>query len=317
MRILIVEDDPVSLTMVTMLVELFGHTVLTATDGAAAWTLFEREKPDVILSDWMMPEMDGVDFCRRVREASTSGHYSYFILITTLTDRAHAATGIEAGADDYLPKPIDSEQLRMRLIVAERVTSLYTKLQEQQVALTQLNQRLLDEGRTDPLTRLGNRLRLREDLERLPSKAARYGYVYAVMLCDVDHFKKYNDTAGHLAGDEVLRKIGDALAHGCRSGDAAYRYGGEEFLLILPGQSLLSGAIAAERLRRAIEALAIPHPGIEPGGRVTISVGVAALTRDGKKTAEQLLDEADQALYQAKREGRDRVVGFGLALASK
>lgn len=316
MRILIVEDDPINRTLLTKLVELLGHTVLTAEDGKKAWALFETEKPDVILSDWMMPEMDGLDFCRRVRESS-DGKYTYFVLVTALTDRSHAATGIEAGADDYLPKPVDREQLRMRLIVAERVTSLYAKLQDQQRSLTELNQRLLDEGRTDSLTRLGNRLRLREDIERLPGSVARYGYVYAVMLCDVDHFKKYNDTAGHIAGDEVLRQIGEALANGRRSGDAAYRYGGEEFLLLLPGQTLLSGAIAAERHRRAIEALRIPHPGIEEGGHISISVGVAALTRDAKKTAEQLLNEADQALYQAKREGRDRVRAFGLDLAGK
>ena len=316
MRILVVEDDPASLMLMQRLVETLGHSVITASDGAAAYALFQSEAPDVVLSDWMMPELNGLELCRRVRDTKRE-KYTYFVLVTALADRRHAAEGMEAGADDYLPKPVDREQLRMRLKVAERVTSLYARLAEQQATLAALNDRLQVESRTDALTRLGNRLRLREDLARLPASVARYGYMYGIMLCDVDFFKKFNDSAGHLAGDEVLRQVAAALAQNCRSGDTAYRYGGEEFLVILPGQNILSATIAAERHRRSIEALQITHPGLPEGSVVTISVGVAALAREGHKDVDTLLSEADTALYQAKDDGRNRVVGFGLPLRSK
>ena len=160
-----------------------------------------------------------------------------------------------------------------------------------------------DDARQDTLTGLGNRLRLAEDLEALCGRVARYGHVYSAALFDIDDFKGYNDGAGHLAGDEVLRTVAGALEQQIRTGDALYRYGGEEFLVLLPEQPIEAAALAAERLRAAVEALALPHPA---GGVVTVSAGVAALGDDGCKP-DELFELADQALYRAKESGRNRV----------
>ena len=196
----------------------------------------------------------------------------------------------------------------MRLIAAYRVTDLHRRLAQQRDELAKLNRRLFEQSREDPLTHLGNRLRLREDLETLHARVERYGYSYAVILCDVDHFKAYNDRYGHLAGDEALVKVAKEIDEGRRSGDTAYRYGGEEFLIVLPEQSLETATTVAERLRVSIEALRIPHEPNEPSGLVTISAGVAALgVGDPRRSPDDLLREADGALYRAKEAGRNRV----------
>jgi diguanylate cyclase (GGDEF)-like protein len=306
MRILIAEDDPASALILRKMVEAEGHSVEHAGDGKRAFAAFEAAPFDAIISDWMMPDMDGIDLCKSVR-ASSRGPFVYFILATTLSDKSHVSEGIAAGADDYLTKPVDRDQLRARLTVAERVTGVYMKLADQQRELEALTVRLRDEGRTDALTRLGNRLRMREDMERLPGAVARYGYRYAIALCDVDHFKQYNDTCGHMAGDEVLSRVGTLLAKICRAADSPYRYGGEEFLILLAGQTREGAIAAAERFRRAVEALGIAHPAAE-GGVVTISVGVAAFEPGVEKNIDTILAEADAALYEAKRAGRNRVV---------
>lgn len=307
MRVLIAEDDPASQLLLRKAVEALGHEVVVAGDGLEALALFEAHNPNVIVSDWMMPGLDGVDLCRRVRAAQ--GDYVYFVLVTALADKQSAADGMAAGADDFLAKPVNRELLRVRLAVGERVTSAYAKIADQQRELEVLNKRLHEQGRTDALTQLGNRLRLNEDLQRLPAQVERYGYAYAVALVDIDFFKQFNDSYGHLAGDEALARVAATLAAKGRSGDQAYRYGGEEFLLLLPGQTLDGAAAGADRHRRAIEQLAIPHAQ-SPLGVVTVSMGVAALTRDAMKDIDTWLQEADSALYMAKRAGRNRVMRF-------
>ncbi len=305
MKILIAEDDGVSRTILRRAVEKIGHECLAAADGEEAWGLY-KENPDLdaIISDWMMPGVDGVELCRRVR-----GHgrdtYTYFIFLTALVDREHLLQGLEAGADDYLSKPLDRDELEMRLTSALRVTELHRRLAFQNEELEKLNRMLFEQSRQDPLTSLGNRLRLREDLEILHGRAKRYGHSYAVVLCDVDHFKAYNDRYGHLAGDDALRRVAEAISSGLRGGDAAYRYGGEEFLMVLPEQDVGVAATIADRLRLAVEALGIPHEANAPGGVVTISAGVAVLAEAGD--ADDLLREADAALYEAKKAGRNTV----------
>jgi diguanylate cyclase (GGDEF)-like protein len=148
-----------------------------------------------------------------------------------------------------------------------------------------------------------NRLRLREDLKALEGRVERYGHRYAALLCDIDRFKLYNDACGHLAGDEVLRAVADALVGACRRGDAVYRYGGEEMLVVLPEQSRESAVAAGERARTAVEALSIPHPGIEPPGLVTISIAVGVWRRGQVGGFEPVLRRADEALYRAKERG--------------
>lgn len=309
MRVLIAEDDPPSRLIHQMIVEKCGHDCLLAKDGEEAWKLFQASEVDVILSNWMMPNVDGIELCRRVRKEKRAA-YTYFILLTSRGEKEHLLEGMNAGADDYLTKPLDAEELQVRLISASRVTSLHRQLAEKTQGLERLNFLLFEQARKDPLTQLGNRLRLREDLEVMRGRIERYGHGYCAVLCDIDFFKPYNDHYGHLAGDEVLIKVADTVAQHLRSGDTAYRYGGEEFLAILPEQTLKAGTIVADRVRRAVEDLAIPHEAKTPPGVLTISAGVAALSPEENKDVETLLKEADSALYCAKESGRNRVVVY-------
>jgi diguanylate cyclase (GGDEF)-like protein len=261
---------------------------------------------DVVISDWLMPGMDGDELCRRVR-SDPDAPYAYFILHTSLDDLRHVVQGMQAGADDYLVKPFARDQLATRLIAADRITALHRRLASQQFELERLNSILFEDSRRDRLTGLGNRRRQDEDLERLAEQCRRHGQGFSVVLFDVDRFKQYNDTAGHAAGDDVLRSVAGTLARECRGSDAAYRYGGEELLVAFPEEPLEQASVAAERIRAAIEAMAIPHPGVGGDAVVTVSGGVA--TFDAGGSVEDLLSRADAALYKAKEGGRNRIVG--------
>jgi diguanylate cyclase (GGDEF)-like protein len=288
MHVLIADDDPASRLLVSSALERLGHRCITAVDGADAWRRYQEDVPEVVITDWEMPGMDGTELARRIREHDADG-YTYVMVLTGAADEAAARAVMEAGADDLLLKPLELAQLERKLIAAGRVTALHRRLHA--------------DARHDPLTGIGNRLRLAEDLETLRGRVDRYGHAYCVALFDVDAFKAYNDAEGHPAGDEVLRKVAGVLRDEKRSGDAVYRYGGEEFLVLMPEQSVDSSAKGAERLRAAVEALAIPHPA---GGVVTVSAGVAGL-EDGERRADEVLELADQALYRAKEAGRNRV----------
>lgn len=314
MRVLIAEDDAVSRTILKRAVERFGHECLAAADGIQAWEMYqESPEVDVVISDWIMPGLDGLALCKKIRnQAGSREGYPFFIFLTALGDKAHLLEGMQAGADDYLSKPLDRDELEARLIAAARVTSLHRQLIEQRKELEKLNFELFRQARRDPLTRLGNRLRLREDLETLRAQVERYGHSYCAVLCDVDSFKLYNDHYGHLKGDEVLQKVAETILQNVRTGDTSYRYGGEEFLVILPEQSVETAALAAERLRHAVEELAIPHA-TSKAGIVTVSCGLAELSPGEEKTVEELLKEADEALYQAKELGRNKVAVYGHA----
>jgi two-component system cell cycle response regulator len=195
----------------------------------------------------------------------------------------------------------------MKLIAAERVTALHRQLAAHKAELVRLNQDLFAQARRDPLTGLGNRLQLGEDLDTLRARVDRYGHSYSIVLCDIDFFKQYNDTYGHLAGDEALRRVAKLLAQLERAGDAVYRYGGEEFILILPEQSLATATLVMERLRQAVEELAMPHRTHRSSEVVTISAGLAMLLPGEAKSIDTVLQEADAALYRAKEGGRNRV----------
>ena len=309
MKVMIVDDSAAYRRVLEAAVRRLGHDCLVAVDGVAAWEMFEAEGADVVISNWMMPGIDGDELCRRIRASDRP--YAYFILFTALEGKRNVMRGMEAGADDYLEKPLDEDELEACLVAATRVTGLYRKLAEQQDELERLNRQLFEQSRQDALTGLGNRLRMQEDLETIEANVERYGNGYAVALCDVDRFKAYNDSRGHLAGDDVLRAVAEALLRTCRRGDAAYRYGGEELLVVLPGQGVELAAAAAERMRLAVESLAIAHPLGEPADVVTISIGVAVRHNGGRAGFEPLLSDADDALYQAKTEGRNRVVLCG------
>ena len=308
MRILVVEDNAASREIFRAAVTSLGHDCVVATSGEEAWHLFETVDVDAVISDRRMPGIDGVELCRRIR-AYERDAYTYFIFLTVLDKKADVMIGMEAGADDYLVKPLDIDELKMRLLVASRVTSLHRQLSQQSAQLERLNRQLFEQSRTDPLTQLGSRLKLSEDLENIHARANRYGHTYCAIMCDVDFFKAYNDSKGHLAGDEVLRAVARALRNTARSGDQLYRYGGEEFLILLPEQSRDTGMAAAERYRQAVEKLAILHEAHPTAGVVTISAGVASLTHFEVRSIGAWLNEADAALYRAKQLGRNQVCG--------
>jgi diguanylate cyclase (GGDEF)-like protein len=213
---------------------------------------------------------------------------------------------MQLGADDYLAKPLNIQQLSVRLVVAERITALHRKLALQREELQRLNSALFEQARIDPLTKLHSRLKFNEDLAHLWPRVERYGEQYCAIMCDIDNFKLYNDTYGHLAGDGVLKQVSDALVQVCRGGDRIYRFGGEEFVIVLSGCTLEGGIKSAERYRLGIESMNIPHGG-SPSGILTASLGVASLRAGAGATVDGWIGEADAALYQSKRAGRNQV----------
>ena len=299
MRILVVDDEPLSRLIVQAAVDQLGHQRTAAEDGEAAWRCFNQDKPEVLITDLLMPGVDGLELCRRVR-ADTRAGYTYIILVTVLGDRQDVVRGMDAGADDYLVKPLHLFDLQARLIAAQRVTDLHAELDRHRAELAHL-------ARHDPLTGLGNRRSLQEDLEVLHARSQRYGRGFALAMCDIDRFKAYNDTHGHQAGDQALRAVAATIAQELRGSDNVYRYGGEEFLLVLPEQNLDTALVAVERVRSAVERLAIPQPAVGPGGILTLSAGIAAFGPGAATTAEELLQQADAALYRAKSAGRNQL----------
>jgi len=277
MRVLAVDDDPTSRLIVHAIVTKLGHECLLAADAVEAWQVLERGGIDVVITDRMMPRIDGLDLCRRIREQLTTT-YIYIILATGLGDREQALEGMEAGADDYLVKPIHRHDLQLRLIAADRVTAVH-RLNEQQ------KQELRVVARRDLLTGLGNRLRLHEDLETLSARVVRYG---------------------HQAGDAALQSVGRVLANVGRSGDACYRFGGEEFLCVFPEQSAGGASTAVQRLLDEVRLLGIVHAGSPEYGVLTLSAGVAQMTT-GCTEPDAVLRQADEALYRAKAAGRNAV----------
>lgn len=299
MRVLVVDDDFGSRVVAQATVQALSHECVTADDGNQAWQLIRQFAPDVVVSDRAMPGMDGLELCRRIRAMNTE-RYIYIVLVTALSEPADVLEGMHAGADDYVTKPLHPFDLETRLLAAQRVTQLHAELARTRAELTR-------QANTDPLTGLRNRLTLDVDLQHLHAVSARYHRSYSLALCDVDHFKRYNDTYGHPAGDTVLQQIATAMMDGLRTVDRVYRYGGEEFLIVLPEKSAAEAQPALERILGAIRALGIQHQAGGPTGIVTLSAGIASCTSERRLSGPNLLTEADQALYRAKTNGRDQV----------
>jgi two-component system cell cycle response regulator len=248
--------------------------------------------------------MDGLNLCRKIRSTDPPQAYTHLILLTGHDDKAHFVEGMEAGADEYLTKPLDLDELKVHLEATQRVMTAHQRLADSNSALRRAGERDFLAARTDPLTELSNRLRLMEDLEALPARVLRYGHRYCAALCDIDGFKAYNDCFGHISGDDALRRVARVMHEQVRRGDGLYRYGGEEFLVILPEQSLAEAAVAMDRVRRAVEKLGIPHAPAVKTSFVTISVGIAELNGG---LIDGWLRRADAALYVAKSRGRNRL----------
>src|SRR4051812_24337784 len=307
MRVLIAEESSMGSVLLQRAVETLGHTCLVAANGLHAWEQFQLKLPDVVITDWMMPGLEGPELCRRIRSRPDTP-YAYFVLLTALPEKQHALVGVQSGADGYLTKPLDPLDLKICLLAAERVVSLHRNLTQKTSELEHAYKELFATSRTDALTRVGNRLRLHEDLARLESEAERYGRRFSIAMCDLDHFKKYTDSLGPLAGDSALRTVAQIISRECRSTDMVYRYGGEELAVIMPAQPLHAAGTGLERIRKAVESRKIEHPASPTAPFLTISVGVAQRKPGDASDGRDVLHRADAALYRAKASGRNRVV---------
>ena len=295
MKILIAEDQPTSALFLKRSLERMGHEAVIASDGQEAFDIIETTPFSVIISDWVMPRMDGLELCREIRSRENKG-YVYIILLTYKDGRRDRLDGLRAGADDFLTKPTDGDELIVRLEIAERILAVHRALELQ-------NQRLAELAAIDDLTGVKNRRRFREDLEVFFSISSRRQLPLSILMIDVDHFKEFNDQFGHLAGDDALKKVAGFLTENTRAHDVVARYGGEEFVLLLPSTGAFDASLLAERLRVRIESFGWPLR------TVTVSIGAATTDRE-VLSSEMLVEKADCALYQAKREGRNRVVHY-------
>ncbi len=299
MRILLADDDEVSRHILKGTLSRWGFDVATAADGDEAWQVLQGDDaPRLAILDWVMPGMDGIDVCRKVREELT-GPYIYMLLLTSKREKEDIVRGMAAGADDYVSKPFDPQELQVRLKAGERIIDLQEKLLYAQQELQYM-------ATHDNLSGLQNRFAILEALRRELSRARREGREVGIILADIDHFKRVNDSLGHLAGDAVLREVAGRLRKHVRPYDYVGRYGGEEFLVVLPECPLRATRNAAERMQRAV----FQEPVVLAEGpvNVTISLGVAGYAQGETDDLQALIRAADGALYRAKAAGRNRVM---------
>ena len=290
MRILIADDDPTTLLLLESALKDWGYEVVSVRDGNAAWDILRSvDSPPLALLDWMMPGLSGIELCRKVRHESESP-FTYLVLLTGKTRTHDVVQGMESGADDYLSKPFEEQELKVRLRAGKRIVDLHEALR---IHATR-----------DALTGTWNRRMILEILGRECARAARESTAVGVIMADIDHFKRINDTLGHLGGDAALNALSRRISVSLRPFDSVGRYGGEEFLLVLPGCDLTATLNAAERIRHVIADAGVVTPmGIIP---VTVSFGAAA-GQGRDLEADALIRSADDALYRAKQGGRNRV----------
>ena len=295
MKILIAEDDPIARCVLETTLRKSGYEVTAVVDGQAAWQALQQEDaPRLAILDWMMPGMDGLDVCRALR-ASSSQPYVYVLMLTARGRKQDVIEALESGADDYLVKPFDPYELHARLTVGKRILDL-------QSGYLAVCEELRLQAARDSLTHLWNHGAILDRLEQEVSREQRQQLPLGVLMADLDFFKQINDTHGHAAGDEVLRRVAHAFKNLVRPYDAVGRYGGEEFLFVLPGCDRASTMGLAERLREEVA-----RQKIGQNLQVTVSIGATALEGKHPISASALLHEADAALYKAKRSGRNRV----------
>ena len=299
MKILIAEDDPVSRRLLESLLLKWGYEVIAVSNGREALQcLLAENAPRLALLDWAMPALDGVELCRNIRARETL-HYVYSILITAKSRKEDLILGMEAGADDYIVKPYDPDELRVRLRAARRILDLQDTLLQKQEQLKSL-------ATHDPLTGLLNHVAILDILENELDRSSRGDNPVSVIMADIDHFKGVNDTWGHIAGDAVLRGVAAIIIRSMRKYDSPGRYGGEEFLCVIPGCGLKEALGIARRINAAVAEK--PFDTSEGMISTTISLGVAISGAQWKKVSgEELVHLADQAMYRAKDNGRNRV----------
>ncbi len=290
MKILIVDDDTTSRLLLGATLKKLGHDVTAVDDGLQALASWRQEQPALIISDWMMPGMDGLELCRHIR-AESALQYTYVVLLTSLAGKGRYLDGMQAGADDFISKPYDEDLLTARLQVAERILALHHALR---VEATQ-----------DRLTGLWNRAAILDCLQLQLERASDEDTWVGIVLVDLDHFKVVNDSQGHAAGDQVLQEAARRMQSCMGDNEHVGRYGGEEFLAITRGSDPSRAAVVAERMRTAISDTEIATP--SGSLRITASFGVAMSLGKSAVTADTLIATADAALYRAKQGGRNRV----------
>jgi len=295
--ILVAEDDPVSRRVLEAFLVKWGFQVVTAMDGLDALRILESAAaPPLAILDWMMPGLEGPQVCQRVR-AHPERPYVYILLLSARSQKDDLLHGLESGADDYLTKPFDAQELRARLHVGRRILDLQNKL-------ISAREELRFRATHDELTGLSNRRVVLEAIDREYARRRREGGDLGVVLIDLDHFKNVNDTYGHLAGDAVLREAARRMTASVRPYDTVGRYGGEEFLVVAPSCNSSGAVKLAERIRESIQAL--PMPSVSGPVSITASCGVAVSTTAKPLDPQELLRSADEALYRAKENGRNR-----------
>ncbi len=298
MKVLLADDDPVSLRMLEGSLSSWGYQVVSASDGAQAWEILSSvEPPRLAILDWVMPGIDGVDLCKRLRALPTAP-YTYVLLLTVRGDKHDLVYAMGAGADDYLAKPFDNDELQVRLQAGKRILEL-------QAELLSTRQALQEQVIRDPLTGLFNRAAILDLLAMELAREERAGVPLGVAMADLDHFKVVNDTCGHLVGDGVLRTTAERMKDSVRPYDSLGRYGGEEFLVVLPGCTPPDAVTVAERLRRNVQDCHYDMPACDHP--VTVSLGVTSTAVLTSRDPEALIEAADRALYRAKASGRNRV----------
>lgn len=297
-QILVADDSAVFRNLLQRMLIDWGYETIAVSDGQQAWEILRGQNgPRLALLDWMMPGMDGAEVCRRVR-ANSRDRYVYMMLLSVRADSEDLVKGMESGADDYIVKPFQVDELHARLRAGHRVLALQEDLVEAREALR-------EQATRDGLTGLWNRTAIFDILQNELARSSRSGEPVIVLMADLDGFKPVNDQFGHMAGDAVLRQVAACMKASVRRYDAVGRYGGDEFLLVLPGCELPAGLLLAQRIRDAIGAECFRSGDAEV--RLTCSLGAACATPPRIPHADDLMREADVALYRAKRQGRNRV----------
>ena len=304
--ILIADDDKNIVDLIETSLKDKNLVIERAGDGEEAMKRVTSLTPDLIILDVMMPKLDGIEVAKRMK-ADERYCYIPIIMLTARDEIEDKVQGLEAGADDYVTKPFDLEELTARVRAMLRIKGLQDELTEKNQQLEALSKKLRDLAITDGLTRLYNNFYFKDQLSREIDRARRYMLPVSFVMTDIDNFKQYNDTHGHPQGDLVLRRVAEVLKGNFRNSDIVTRYGGEEFAIILPQTDKAQALAAGRKVWRAVLAHPFPHGDTQPLGQVSISMGVAAFPDEAKDETE-LIEKADARLYVAKEEGRNQVV---------